>query len=147
MRRPHPLLPIVSLVAAVAAACLAPARAGDDDRIRLSAWKDGRLDVPRGLPSPWVPPSNPVTDAKLALGRRLFFDRTLSRDGTKGCVDCHAPEKGYGDGLATAVGRLLDAELVWEAMSKAARRRATGHFAKAPQVDAYAAYYEEILRR
>ena len=104
MRRAHRLLPIVSLVAAVAAACLAPARAGDDDRIRLSAWKDGRLDVPRGLPSPWVPPSNPVTDAKLALGRRLFFDRTLSRDGTKGCVDCHAPEKGYGDGLATAVG-------------------------------------------
>jgi cytochrome c peroxidase len=104
VRRAHRLLPIVALVAAVAAACLAPARAGDDDRSRLSAWKDGRLDVPRGLPSPGVPPSNPVTDAKLALGRRLFFDRTLSRDGTKGCVDCHAPEKGYGDGLATAVG-------------------------------------------
>lgn len=104
MRRARRLLPLASVVAAVAAACLAPARAGDDDRIRLSAWKDGRLEVPRGLPSPWVPPSNPVTDAKLALGRRLFFDRTLSRDGTKGCVDCHAPEKGYGDGLPTAVG-------------------------------------------
>jgi cytochrome c peroxidase len=98
-------VPRLAVIAATTAwVAVAAALAGDDDRIRLSAWKDGRLEIPRGLPSPWVPPSNPVTDAKLALGRRLFFDRTLSRDGTKGCVDCHAPEKGYGDGLPTAVG-------------------------------------------
>ena len=100
--RAHAVAVAVASVAALAVASLA--RGADEDRIRLSAWKDGRLEVPRGLPSPWVPPSNPVTDAKVALGRRLFFDRTMSRDGTKGCVDCHEPEKGYGDGRPTAVG-------------------------------------------
>ena len=68
------------------------------------AWRDGRLVVPKGLPSPWVPPSNPATDAKIALGRRLFVDRRLSRDGTKSCADCHEPRLGLGDGRRTAVG-------------------------------------------
>ena len=29
-----------------------------------------------------VPEDNPLTDEKVELGRRLFFDRRLSRDGT-----------------------------------------------------------------
>jgi len=101
------LLAVAGLVAASAlTTSLATSRAGGagEARIRLSAWRNGRLEVPRGLPSPWVPPSNPLTDAKVALGRTLFFDRTMSRDGTKGCIDCHEPEKGYGDALPTAVG-------------------------------------------
>lgn len=69
-----------------------------------SAWKDGRLEVPRGLPSPWVPPSNPMTEEKIALGRRLFTDRAMSRDRSKACVDCHLPEHALTDGRATAVG-------------------------------------------
>lgn len=110
-RRAPAAAALVLAAAAAAAVAAATARAGpgpaspdDAARVRLSAWRDGRLEVPRGLPSPWVPPSNPMTEAKVALGRRLFFDRALSRDRTKGCVDCHEPEKGYGDGLPTAVG-------------------------------------------
>jgi cytochrome c peroxidase len=36
-----------------------------------------------------TPVDNPLTPAKIALGRRLFEDRRLSRDGTLSCAVCH----------------------------------------------------------
>jgi cytochrome c peroxidase len=39
--------------------------------------------------------SEPLTRAKIELGRQLFFDPRLSRDGTVSCASCHAPEHGY----------------------------------------------------
>jgi cytochrome c peroxidase len=59
---------------------------------------------PRGLPAPWDPPSNPWSEAKAALGRRLFSDPLLSRDRTVSCSTCHPPEKAYADGRPLAVG-------------------------------------------
>lgn len=56
-----------------------------------------------------APPDNPITEEKVALGRQLFFDPRLSRDGTVSCHTCHrllegpAPADGA-DGLATSVG-------------------------------------------
>jgi cytochrome c peroxidase len=44
----------------------------------------------------------PVTEAN--LGRALFFDRSLSKDGTVACASCHDPAKGYSDGRPTSVG-------------------------------------------
>ena len=46
-----------------------------------------------------VPEYNPQTPAKIQLGKKLFFDRRLSGDGTMSCVTCHDPEQGYSDGL------------------------------------------------
>jgi cytochrome c peroxidase len=40
----------------------------------------------------------------VALGRTLFFDRTLSKDGTISCASCHDPAKGYADGRRVSVG-------------------------------------------
>lgn len=45
-----------------------------------------------------VPESNPLTPAKVALGRRLFFDKRLSRDGTLACASCHDPKLAFSDG-------------------------------------------------
>jgi cytochrome c peroxidase len=42
---------------------------------------------------------NPQTPAKVELGKKLFFDRRLSGDGTTNCGTCHDPEQGYSDGL------------------------------------------------
>ncbi len=39
-----------------------------------------------------------------ALGRRLFFDRRLSVDGTVSCATCHVPERAFSDGRSRAVG-------------------------------------------
>jgi cytochrome c peroxidase len=60
---------------------------------------------PLGLPPIPVPRDNPVTDAKVQLGRKLFFDRRLSLNQTMSCGMCHIPEQGFTNNeLATAVG-------------------------------------------
>lgn len=41
----------------------------------------------------------------MALGRRLFFDPHLSRDGDLACARCHQPGKGFSDGQPRARGR------------------------------------------
>jgi cytochrome c peroxidase len=51
-----------------------------------------------------VPPSNPLTREKVALGRRLFFDTRLSRDGTLSCASCHDPKRSFADGRVVATG-------------------------------------------
>lgn len=60
---------------------------------------------PRGLPPVPTPAGNPVTAEKVALGRKLFFDRRLSRNDTISCAMCHVPEQGFANNeLATAIG-------------------------------------------
>ena len=44
------------------------------------------------------------TPQQIDLGRFLFFDPVLSRDGTVSCATCHNPDKGFSDGLKTSVG-------------------------------------------
>lgn len=51
-----------------------------------------------------VPENNPITKEKVALGRRLFFDKRLSRDGTLACASCHDPTRAFSDGRAVARG-------------------------------------------
>jgi cytochrome c peroxidase len=50
------------------------------------------------------PESNPLTSEKIELGRRLFFDRRLSRDGTIACATCHDPSRAFSDDLPIAIG-------------------------------------------
>lgn len=39
----------------------------------------------------------------LTLGRELFFDRRLSRNGSVSCATCHQPDKAFSDGKTVAV--------------------------------------------
>ena len=69
-----------------------------------------------GVPAPgagdraWVlgkvpdAPDNPMTPAKVELGKALFFDPRLSGNGTVSCATCHNPALGWSDGLKTGVG-------------------------------------------
>jgi cytochrome c peroxidase len=41
---------------------------------------------------------------RAALGKRLFHERRLSRDGSLACVDCHRPELAFSDGKARSIG-------------------------------------------
>jgi cytochrome c peroxidase len=50
------------------------------------------------------PEDNALTAEKIELGRRLFFDRRLSRDGSIACASCHDPERTFSDGRAVAIG-------------------------------------------
>ncbi len=56
------------------------------------------------FPIPDLPRDNPLTVERVELGRALFFDRRLSRNGAQACADCHAPDKAYTDGRQTARG-------------------------------------------
>jgi cytochrome c peroxidase len=50
-----------------------------------------------------VPEQNPQTPEKIELGKKLFFDRRLSGDGTMSCATCHNPEQAFTDGLAISL--------------------------------------------
>jgi cytochrome c peroxidase len=64
--------------------------------------------LPRGLPlGVWrrsLPPDNPLTEEKVALGRALYFDKRLSADGTVSCATCHDPATAFADNRPVAVG-------------------------------------------
>lgn len=51
-----------------------------------------------------TPKDNPTTAAKVQLGQRLFFDKSLSVDGTRSCYSCHQNEDGTGGHEPTAIG-------------------------------------------
>ncbi|MFO0911415.1 MAG: cytochrome c peroxidase [Pirellulales bacterium] len=79
---------------------------GDLTVAEIQAWlakstNHAPLDI--GFPM-WLEPGagqakdlkdNPMTRAKIELGRQLFFDKRLSADNTVSCASCHEPEKGY----------------------------------------------------
>ena len=50
-----------------------------------------------GLPPVDCPGDNSQTDQKILLGKKLFFDKTLSADKTRACASCHLPMIGFSD--------------------------------------------------
>jgi cytochrome c peroxidase len=67
--------------------------------------------LPSGFPEPLVPADNPMSAEKVALGRRLFFEKHLSVTGEYSCASCHQPQHAYTDARARGVGALGDAVL------------------------------------
>lgn len=61
-------------------------------------------DLPENFPTPRTPAANRMTKAKVALGRRLFYDVRLSGNGTQSCGSCHMQRRAFTDGRAQAVG-------------------------------------------
>ncbi|MEQ1638138.1 MAG: cytochrome c peroxidase [Methylococcales bacterium] len=80
--------------------------------IALSARKGQAMDLLAtarqpilGLPPLPVPDTNLLSEAKISLGRKLFYDRRLSFNNTFSCAICHIPEQGFtSNELATSVG-------------------------------------------
>jgi cytochrome c peroxidase len=59
-----------------------------------------------GLDRPFPPAAGEApTPERVALGRLLFFDPVLSRDGDLSCAHCHHPERAFSDGRPRARGR------------------------------------------
>jgi len=64
---------------------------------------------------------NPITPAKVALGRRLFGERRLSRDGSLSCATCHDPRRAFTNGrnvdrlnVPTIVNRGYGTSFFWD---------------------------------
>jgi cytochrome c peroxidase len=76
----------------------------DDDATRLAAVTATAPGYEAVLGKMPVPPGNPMTDRKIALGKLLFFDPRLSGDNQLSCASCHAPDRGFSDGVARNTG-------------------------------------------
>lgn len=65
----------------------------------LWAWS-----LPAHIPQPRIPDDNPMTPARVELGRHLFYDKRLSGNGTLACASCHQQERAFSDGRAQSLG-------------------------------------------
>ena len=63
-----------------------------------------QVGLPVDLTREVIPPDNPQTPEKIALGQKLFFDGRLSPDGTVACASCHDPGRAFTDGKSTSIG-------------------------------------------
>jgi cytochrome c peroxidase len=61
--------------------------------------------IPAGLKTKRpIPANSPLTAARVALGRSLFFDPILSKNRTVACASCHQPQHGFAASDARAIG-------------------------------------------
>jgi cytochrome c peroxidase len=106
--------------------------------------------LPKGLDAGqanvFVPENNPITLAKIELGRQLYFDTRLSSDSSVSCASCHDPAQGYGANTRFGVGiqgkeggrnspvsynRLLSREQFWDGRASTLEDQAVGPIANA----------------
>lgn len=90
-------------IAAVALTMLAPSgvAAVEEDAAVLAAQAAAMFGV---LPKQAPNPANPVTEAKVALGRMLYFDARLSKNHDISCNSCHQLDNFGVDGEPTSPG-------------------------------------------
>jgi cytochrome c peroxidase len=56
------------------------------------------------FPRPQIPSNNPMSTAKVELGRYLFYEKRMSVNGKKSCGTCHRQDLAFTDGRARAEG-------------------------------------------
>ncbi len=66
-----------------------------------TAWQ---WPLPAGMPLPRVPAENPMSEAKVELGRYLFYDTQLSGNGSQSCASCHQQQYAFAEPTAQSVG-------------------------------------------
>ena len=88
-----------------------------------------------------APEDNQLTQAKVKLGKVLFFDPRLSKTAAMSCASCHNPSLGWEDGMPTGQGHagnrlgrhspsILNLawapNLFWDGRAKSLEEQATG---------------------
>ncbi|HSE99203.1 MAG TPA: cytochrome c peroxidase, partial [Blastocatellia bacterium] len=138
----------VKLLLVVAAALFAvisflPVSGGEAE---AAAQKDKyKPDLPPAIPLDlWemlIPQDNPMTEAKVALGRDLYFDKRLSVDNTVSCATCHDPKTAFAESKSVAEGiggkkgarnsptvlnAMFNVEQFWDGRAKTLEEQAKG---------------------
>jgi len=78
-----------------------------DKELRAKALTGNMLPTPTSYPELLLVVDNidnPLSREKIALGKKLFFDKQLSQDKTINCATCHKLQEGGDDNLPTAIG-------------------------------------------
>lgn len=64
-----------------------------------------KIKLPLGLSvAPFIPPGNEMSVDRWQLGKKLYFDKSLSSDGTVACATCHNPKQGWTDQAPVSSG-------------------------------------------
>jgi cytochrome c peroxidase len=63
-----------------------------------------RFTMSATFPIPDLPRDNPLIEERVALGRALFHEPALSRDGTLSCASCHLAESAFADSRKVSTG-------------------------------------------
>ena len=102
------------------------------------------LQIPLGLEkdtTKLIPADNPLTTAKVNLGKMLYFDPRLSADGAISCATCHNPNFGFSNGVPfspgfkgqfgdrnspTCLNRLYSTLQFWDGRAKSLEEQALG---------------------
>ena len=91
---------IITLTAIATASLMASSLVDTAKKAGLSPIPDSQLELLKLIDNP----KNPMTDKKVELGKKLFFDPRLSKSGLISCNTCHNLAEGGDDGLAAAIG-------------------------------------------
>lgn len=62
------------------------------------------LEIPSHFPEMIIPLDNPMTVQGVNLGRRLFYDVSLSKDNSISCGSCHSPATAFSDEKQFSLG-------------------------------------------
>lgn len=62
------------------------------------------FSLPPGFPAPVIPAENPMSEEKVALGRALFYDKSLSFNEKSSCASCHIQSLAFAEPLETSIG-------------------------------------------
>ena len=63
-----------------------------------------RFTMSGTFPMPDLPRDNPLIEERVALGKALFNETALSRDGTLSCASCHVPTSAFTDPRRYSLG-------------------------------------------
>ena len=61
-------------------------------------------NIPSWFPEMEIPAENQLTQARIDMGRKLFYEKKLSRDESISCGSCHKLEKAFTDAETIAIG-------------------------------------------
>lgn len=138
--------------------------AGCGDSAGGSESEEWVWNLPSTVPLPRIPENNPMSPAKVELGRFLFYDTKLSGNQTQSCGSCHQQDLAFTDGLARAQGSTGElhprssmsianvgyaASLTWanEALVRLERQALVPMFGENPVELGMANMEDELLRR
>lgn len=63
-----------------------------------------KITIPEGFPQINYPEDNVFKKERWLLGKKLFYDKLLSKDSSVSCASCHNPEYAFSDTVALSFG-------------------------------------------
>lgn len=92
------LLKYISIITLLLSSC------NFDETPPLMVVTPYEFDLPEGFPIPNIPTEKRLSQERIALGKKLFYDKRLSRDNTISCASCHLQKEGFADHNPVSIG-------------------------------------------